>query len=68
MYFHSFADFIHMGGHAFYVWTAYGITLVMIVVHIVMIRRRHRQVRADIRRALRRESVAAGDNESEMSS
>ncbi len=26
MYFSSLSDFIHMGGYAFYVWLAYGIT------------------------------------------
>lgn len=27
--FESFADFIHMGGHGFYVWSAYAVTFVV---------------------------------------
>ena len=26
MYFDSFSDFLNMGGYAFYVWTAYGLS------------------------------------------
>ncbi len=28
VYFQSFADFIEMGGHGFFVWTSYAVTLI----------------------------------------
>ncbi|MGR9087668.1 MAG: heme exporter protein CcmD [Gammaproteobacteria bacterium] len=32
----TFKEFFEMGGYAFYVWTAYGITLVVLVVNIII--------------------------------
>lgn len=57
MYFDSFADFLAMGRHGFYVWTAYGISLGLILINLVTMARRYYRVRADIRRALRREQM-----------
>ncbi len=34
-------EFLSMGGYAAYVWTAYGITLVVLVLNIWFARRRH---------------------------
>ena len=31
MYFESFSDLIHMSGHGFYVWLAYGISLTVLI-------------------------------------
>ncbi len=31
MQFDSFSDFLHMGGYAFYIWLAYGVTFVALV-------------------------------------
>ncbi len=31
MYFDSFADFVAMGNHGFYVWTAYGLSALLII-------------------------------------
>jgi len=31
MYFDSFAEFLQMGKHGFYVWTAYGVTALVLV-------------------------------------
>lgn len=68
MYFDSFAEFLEMGRHGFYVWTAYGVSLVLIVVNLVAMVHNRRQVRAEIRRRLRREEVAENDSRSEQSS
>lgn len=57
MYFDSFSEFLQMGRHGFYVWTAYGISLALIAVNLITMARRHRQVRADIQRAIRREQL-----------
>lgn len=55
MSFDSFADFIAMGIHGPYVWSAYGISLAVLVINValpVMARRRYLQ---DEARRLRRE-------------
>ena len=43
MAFSSFSDFIAMGGYSFYVWLAYGISMISIIfliVHTVMTRQK----------------------------
>jgi len=35
MYFQSFQEFIHMGGHGFYVWLCYGVVLFALVGYFV---------------------------------
>ncbi|MCK5819461.1 MAG: heme exporter protein CcmD [Psychromonas sp.] len=35
MAFHSLVGFLHMGGYAFYVWLAYGIAMLSIVILVV---------------------------------
>lgn len=57
MAFESFADFLQMGRHGVYVWSAYGISLALIAANLVIMARRHRKVRADIRRGMRREQL-----------
>ena len=39
----SFAEFILMGGYAFYVWTAYGIAFIVLLVNLIMpvVQRKH---------------------------
>ncbi|HXR01213.1 MAG TPA: heme exporter protein CcmD [Pseudomonas sp.] len=56
MSFDSFADFLAMGKHALYVWTAYGICLTVLAINVaspLLARRRYLQQEA---RRLRRES------------
>ena len=36
MTFNSFAEFLAMGGYAFYVWTSYGLTLVVLLANIIV--------------------------------
>lgn len=57
MAFESFADFLQMGRHGVFVWSAYGISLTLIAANLVAMVRRHRKVRADIRRGMRREQL-----------
>lgn len=56
MYFHSLADFLAMGGHGFYVWTAYGIALVVVLWHFVWLHHQNRQIKQRILRQLEREA------------
>ena len=56
MSFDSFGDFLAMGKHALFVWSAYGICLTVLIINVaspLMARRRYLQQEA---RRLRRES------------
>jgi len=55
MYFESFADFIAMGRHGFYVWLAYGIALAIFVFNIVHPMLQRKKIIADLKRRERRE-------------
>lgn len=57
MAFESFADFIAMGKHGPYVWSAYGITLVVVVANIVAPILRRKGVIEDIKRKAKREQA-----------
>ena len=50
-------QFFSMGGYAFYVWTAYGIALAVLLVNLVLPLRREAEVRKDIARGLRQEAI-----------
>ncbi|MDV7210596.1 heme exporter protein CcmD [Azotobacter beijerinckii] len=55
MSFSSFAEFVAMGNHGLYVWSAYGISLAVLAINVVgplLARRRYLQEEA---RRLRRE-------------
>jgi heme exporter protein D len=57
MNFHSFAEFIAMGNHALYVWSAYGISLFVLALNVgvpLLAKRHYLQEQA---RRLRREEV-----------
>ncbi|NER60976.1 heme exporter protein CcmD [Pseudomonas sp. MAFF212428] len=57
MSFASFSDFVAMGHHALYVWSAYGICLLVLALNVaapVLSKRRYLQEEA---RRLRRESI-----------
>jgi heme exporter protein D len=50
----NLSEFLHMGGYAFYVWTSYGIALLILLVNIVLPLRQRRKLLTDIARATRR--------------
>ena len=39
-------DFLAMGGYAWYVWGSYGVTLLVLVIEIVALRKRAREAKA----------------------
>ena len=55
MSFSSFSDFIAMGDHGLYVWTAYGISLVVLAINVAMPLIARRRYLQDEARRLRRE-------------
>ena len=57
MAFESFADFLAMGKHGFFVWTAYGISAVLIIASMVLALRGQGKVRETLARQQRRAEV-----------
>ena len=49
------AEFFHMGGYAFYVWTSFGLTALLLAGLVVWASLTHKRERARISRRLRRE-------------
>lgn len=58
MEFNSFAEFIAMGRHGFYVWLSYGLSLLIIAVNIVLPILKRKQLLQEQARRLRRERSA----------
>ena len=53
--FSSFAEFVQMGNHGIYVWSAYGVTLIVLAVNVVAPVLRRRELMREIKRDLARE-------------
>ncbi|MEN8205549.1 MAG: heme exporter protein CcmD [Pseudomonadota bacterium] len=50
----SFSEFLDMGGYALYVWSSYGLTLVILAVNVIGPLQLHRKLLTDIAHAARR--------------
>jgi len=50
----NLTEFLHMGGYGFYVWSSYGIALLVLVLNIVLPARQRTKLLADIARKARR--------------
>ena len=50
----SLNQFLHMGGYAFYVWTSYGIALLILLANVLLPARQRKKLLADIARSARR--------------
>jgi heme exporter protein D len=50
MHWNSLDHFLDMGGYGLYVWGSYGVTAALLIVEGVLLVRRHREARADVRR------------------
>lgn len=59
MYFANMTDFFHMGGHAPYVWSAYGIGVLILMLNIVLPWWQNRRFREQLRRQLSRKAQHA---------
>ena len=53
----NWSEFFDMGGYAFFVWTSYGLTLLIIVANIVSPMMQRKKVISKIKRAIKRESI-----------
>jgi len=50
----SLNEFFHMGGYGFYVWTSYGIALVVLLANIIAPLRQRRKILINIARTAKR--------------
>jgi len=64
----SWSVFFNMGGYAFYVWTAYGLTFVVLVLNIVLPLMQRRQTINRVRRAIRREAMKSSSTQEPIES
>ncbi|MEN8216984.1 MAG: heme exporter protein CcmD [Pseudomonadota bacterium] len=48
------SEFFHMGGYAFYVWTSYGLALILLVANIIIPFNQERTLLRTLARKLRR--------------
>lgn len=55
MVFNSFAEFLNMGGYAFYVWLSYGFTAVLLIVLTINSVNMETQIIKQIKQRLKRE-------------
>jgi len=51
----TMGEFFHMGGYAFYVWTSYGLALIVLLANVLAPFRQRRKILADLARRERRE-------------
>ncbi|MBR9902751.1 MAG: heme exporter protein CcmD [Gammaproteobacteria bacterium] len=60
MAFDSLAEFLAMGGHAPYVWSAWGVTALLLLAIVWHARAEQRQLLKGLKRRARRENRARG--------
>jgi heme exporter protein D len=53
----NWSDFFHMGGYAVFVWTSYGLALLLVVANVVSPIIERKRVIARIKRAIKREAL-----------
>ena len=46
-------EFFSQGGYAFYVWSSYGMALILLIMELVQLRRRHRTISVRLGRLTR---------------
>ena len=50
----TLTEFFHMGGYAFYVWTSYGIAMIVLLLNVILPMRQRKKLLNDIARTNRR--------------
>ena len=59
----NWSEFFDMGGYAFFVWTSYGLTLLVVVANIVSPIMQRKKVISRIKRAIKRENIQQANAE-----
>ena len=47
-------EFLHMGGYAFYVWSSYGLAMIVLLLNVILPLRQRKKLLSDINRAAKR--------------
>jgi len=55
----NWSEFFHMGGYAFFVWTSYGLTFVVVVANIIAPLLQRKKVIKHSKRIIKREQLDA---------
>jgi heme exporter protein D len=53
----TFAEFIHMGGYAFYIWGSYALGLVVFAVLFISVKQQHNRLIKQLSRELKRKQA-----------
>ena len=53
----NWSEFFNMGGYAFYVWTSYALTFIIVVANIVSPIMQRKKAIKRIKRAIKRENI-----------
>lgn len=53
--FANFADFLHMGGYATFVWSCFALSAVVLIYNAVQPLKRHRELKREIRGQIKRQ-------------
>ncbi len=56
----NWSEFFDMGGYAFFVWTSYGLTFIVVVANIVSPIMQRKKIIARIKRVIKREHLTGG--------
>ena len=54
----SWSEFFHMGGYAAFVWSSYGLALIMVLANIISPMIERKRVIARVKRAIRRDAAS----------
>lgn len=65
IYWHSFSDFLAMGGYGFYVWGSFGVTALIMVLEPILVIQHRKSTLARLKRQLRAEERAETRNPAE---
>jgi heme exporter protein D len=65
IHWHSFSDFLAMGGYGFYVWGSFGLTVLIMTVEPIMVTRHRKTTIARLKRQMRAETRAENRNTAE---
>lgn len=66
MHFDSLSDFILMGGHALYVWLAYGATILVLLGSYVSVRAARKSVVSELKWSADEPAIEANEEENKI--
>ena len=58
----NWSEFFNMGGYAFFVWSSYALTLIVVMANIISPMMQRKKVISQIKRAIKREQLQKQNN------